>query len=40
MSQKLSAKVLQDMLDEDYRKEAHQFESIYQNERPGMSPND
>ena len=38
-STKLSAKVLQDMIDEDWRKE-NNYETVYNTETPGKSPND
>ena len=37
---KLSAKVLQDMIDDDWRKENNQYATMYNTEMPGKSPND
>lgn len=39
-NQKLSAKTLQDMIEEQYKKENNQFDSVYNTETPGKSPSD
>ena len=37
---KLSAKVLQDMIQADYEKKFDRYETIYNTEEPGKSPSD
>ncbi len=37
---RLSKEVLQEMLDEDYKKKFHQFQTIYDKDVKGLSPAD
>ena len=37
---RLSKEVLQAMLDDDYQKKVHQFETVYDNQVKGLSPSD